>query len=89
MVEPEWIDEGYDELSPSEYPDADELYDGDSAVVVPCPECGADIDEEAPQCSLCGHYVTHETSFWSGRPAWWILLGVLGIVAMILVLVLG
>ena len=35
----------------------------------PCPECGADIFDDAVQCPQCGWYVTWETA--SGRSARW------------------
>jgi MYXO-CTERM domain-containing protein len=46
--------------------------------------CGVDIYEDAVQCPLCGQYLTRTSSAWSGRPAWWLLLGALGILAVIL-----
>ena len=39
------------------------------------PECGADAYEDADRCPRCGHYLTPDLSPWSGRPLWWILLG--------------
>jgi len=80
----EWLDpsdEGFDE---SEYPEPDE--DDDAQDTVPCPNCGADVYEDAPACPVCGHYFTAEGSPWSGKPGWWILLGLLGVAAAIVVL---
>ncbi len=54
-----------------------------------CPECGADVYEDADVCPACGFYITPDTSVWSGKPAWWILFGLLGIAAVILALSLG
>ncbi len=60
--------------------------DDDLSETVPCPECGAEIYEDAVRCPVCGAYVTHTTSPWVGRPVWWIVLALFGILATILVL---
>lgn len=52
---------------------------------IPCPACGADVYEDAEQCPACGEYITRDTRAWSGKPAWWILLGLAGIIAVIVV----
>ena len=54
--------------------------------VLPCPNCGADVYEDAPQCPECGSYITFRASVWSARSWWWILLGLLGVAATILAL---
>jgi hypothetical protein len=92
MVEDElWFDEPYDELGDDEFPGEDEFdndqFDDDASLTVPCPECGAEIYEDAVQCPVCGSYVTHAgRNLWSGRPTWWIAVGLLGILATILML---
>ncbi len=60
--------------------------DDSESDVVPCPACGADIYEDAEQCPVCREYITHDTSTWSTRPTWWILLGIAGIIAVIIAL---
>ncbi len=60
--------------------------DDDLSETVPCPQCGAEIYEDAVRCPACGTYVTHTTSPWAGRPIWWIVLALLGILATIWVL---
>jgi hypothetical protein len=80
-----WFDEPGDELTDDEYPEDDGL-DDDETDTAPCPKCGAPIYEDAFQCPVCGTYVTPGSSLWAGRPAWWILLGVLGLAATILAL---
>jgi hypothetical protein len=83
MGNTEWDDER--PLEDWEYPDADD----ESAEGTPtqsCPMCGIDLDEDALQCPLCGQHLTRPSSAWSGRPAWWIVLGVLGIAAVVLTL---
>ncbi len=81
-----WFDGPNDELGDDEYPDEDE-YDDDSSLTVMCPDCGAEIYEDAVQCPVCGTYVTHGAGrAWSGRPTWWIVVGLLGVLATILTL---
>ena len=64
--------------------DAD--FDDELTETVPCPHCGAEVYEDAVQCPACGTYLTHQANVWSGRPTWWIVLGLLGILAVLLVL---
>ena len=82
MTDPEW-DDGFEY---DEYPDTDDV---DDPQVLPCPECGTDIYEDSEQCPACGQYVTFEHSPWTGRPTWWIVLGVLGVIAVTAMLSLG
>ena len=63
--------------------------DDESSDLVPCPECGAEIYDDAEMCPHCGNFVVHDARLWSGRPTWWIVLGFLGVVAVILALALG
>ena len=56
--------------------------DGETEVV-PCPACGVEVYEEAERCPACGEYIVHSTSPWGGKPRWWIVLGLLGIAAVI------
>jgi DNA-directed RNA polymerase subunit RPC12/RpoP len=78
-----WFEEAGDELDDEEYPDEQ---DDEGTETVSCPECGAEVYEDAVRCPICGHYVTHDTSVWSGRPGWWVLLGLIGILAVIVML---
>jgi hypothetical protein len=48
-----------------------------------CPNCNAEIYEDAEQCPVCGVYVVRHISTWSGKPLWWIALAVAGILATI------
>lgn len=59
---------------------------GDGAETVPCPECGADIYEDAECCPLCGEYLVQRHDVWAGRSPWWLVLGLAGVVAVILTL---
>ena len=57
--------------------------DDSAAETVPCPACGADIYEEAEQCPVCGEYVVHNNRVLAGKPGWYLLLAVLGVIAAI------
>ena len=61
--------------------ESEEFVDDDVSETLPCPECGRPVYEDAVQCPFCGLYITPSTSVWSGRPVWWILLGLLGTLA--------
>ena len=65
-----------------EYPDEGE---SDSAEIelVACPKCGSEIYEEAVQCHHCGTYVTFSSSPFEGKPIAWVVLGLLGIGAVV------
>ena len=73
-----------------DYPEEDQYdsdaFDDDSPELLPCPNCGEEIYEESERCPYCGEYVTFNTSLWSGKPTWWIVLGVVGILATVLML---
>ncbi len=78
------LEETYD-WDDSEDDDTEDV--DDSAETVACPQCGADVYEDAEQCPVCGNYIVHTHDFlWTNRPLWWILLGVLGIAAVIIAL---
>ncbi len=69
-----------------EYPDEDlsddDLSDewGESEWVV-CPNCGAEVYEDAVRCPICESYITWGSNLWSGQSWWWVILGLLGIAA--------
>ncbi len=73
---------------PADDDDDDNDNDDDSEFgdidVVPCPECGREIFDDAPQCPHCGNFVMSDVSVWSARPRWWIVLGLLGMLAVII-----
>lgn len=60
-------------------------FDDDVLEMLHCPECGEDIYEDSEQCPHCGMYVKPggSTSALSGKPWWFVLLAILGIVAVI------
>lgn len=88
MVDSDWLGDGFDELDAREYPDEYEDYD-EYESTFPCPACGREIDEDAQLCPGCGTAVMHDTGIWTGRSRMWVVLGVLGIIAVILALTLG
>ena len=81
-------DESPDSLDDREYPDADPRDDDDAETVV-CPECGTDVYEDADQCPECGMFMIRDTHIWRGKSLWWIALGLLGIIAVIVAMAFG
>lgn len=91
---PRWADEYEDESNFDDDWDSDD--DDDT---MPCPSCGADVYVDAPACPACGDFIVEDNEFadedrtprptgvWADRPAWWIWLGVLGIIATIFALI--
>ena len=73
----DWNDDGWDE----DYPD-----DDDETIVVPCPECGADVYEDAECCPICNAYIIHSSNPWQSKPTWWVMIGLAGIAATIFAL---
>lgn len=70
--------------------ETDDTWEEDEELTVPCPACGTEIYEDAPQCPVCGEYVTRSSGrVWEGKPVWYILLGLLGILAVTLVLLVA
>lgn len=88
MSSTEWFDDPTESLDDHEFPDEQD-FDDDVAETLPCPECGAEILAETPRCPHCGSYVTFSTRPFQGRSWWWIGLGILGIVAVIVVLAIA
>jgi hypothetical protein len=67
-----------------EYPDPDDSDDGDEAETLRCRSCGESVYEEAEQCPYCGDYQWNASrSPLAGRPWWYVVLAILGIIAVI------
>jgi hypothetical protein len=82
-----WFDEDEkgDEFHDDEYP-GDES-DDDATDTATCPHCGAEVYEDTVRCPVCENYITPASgSVLSGRPLWWIVLGLAGVVAVLIVL---
>ena len=69
-----------------EYPEPDEFEDEDDCETRACPSCGMDVYEDVEQCPTCGDYVVFSDAALSGWPWWFVALGMLGIVSLILTL---
>ena len=78
----------WNEDSDPDYTDDQDADEGDS-LTHPCPECGTDVYEDAERCPACGEWITRRSSVWQGKPLWWVILGVLGIIAVVLAFSLG
>ncbi len=81
----DWLQGDSDE---SGYADHQEFADDtdDDSPTVECSKCGCDIYEDAAQCPLCGEWQEkgpRQTHAWAKYPGWFILLGVLGIIGVI------
>ena len=76
-----WDEE--EDWEPTDYGD-----ESDATELLPCPHCGAPVYEESQRCPACGDYIVFESNPFFGRPAWWIILGMLGVIAVIAALVL-
>lgn len=70
--------------------DEDQPYDDDEPELLVCPECGADVYEDAEQCPSCGMYIS-PVAAGGGRTVWVTVaaaLMVLAILTMVLVPIL-
>ena len=68
-------------------PDDDDYdVDEDESATVACGNCGAEVDADSIRCPVCGEYLTTDTRVWSGKPVWYILLALAGIIAVLRVL---
>ncbi len=74
-----WFDEPDDEPN-DESPD-DSALGSPECDTIHCPVCDADIYDDAVQCPHCGHYIEADISPWRGKSLWWIVAGLLGVVA--------
>jgi hypothetical protein len=89
MVEPEdddWWKHGRppDEFEDDDDDDADSGSEADEERVVPCPNCGEEVFDDAEQCPACGHWMVPDRSPMSGRPSWLLILGFGGAILAIL-----
>lgn len=71
-MDEDWPDE-------NEWPESE-----DDSPTVPCPECGGEVYEESDHCPACGHFLeSSSTHPLLGKPAWFVILGLLGLAATV------
>ena len=74
-----------DDLGDDEYPDESDCsdeFDEDITQTVRCPSCGAEIYEDTPQCTYCGHYITRDDRL--RRNGWWTVVLIVVLVSFLL-----
>jgi hypothetical protein len=87
MIEPDKDDDWWKRgRSPDDELDDEDLEeeDADGETVIRCPHCGEEVYDDAEQCLACGSWITGEERAWTGRPSWFVVLGV--IVALLTIL---
>jgi hypothetical protein len=82
----EWLADEDDPNADWEDDPYDEDDDDDDSLCIRCPNCGADVYEDSVLCPHCGEFLVAQTHPFADRPVWWVLLGMLGIGAVIVVL---
>lgn len=69
----------------SDFNDSDP--DLDETPTVRCANCNAEVYEEADSCPACGEFlIDGGGGSWRSKPAWYVALGLLGVVAVLLTL---
>lgn len=65
--------------------DLDEEFEDedDDEPTAPCPYCGREIHEDAQRCPYCDQYISAEDAP-AGRKPWWIIVGVILCLLMVL-----
>jgi hypothetical protein len=77
-----------DDLDDAEYPDEpDDGDEGDEDDTVACPYCFRPVYEGAEHCPACGKYLSLEDA--PSRHPWWLVVGVLVCLVVILGWVVG
>jgi hypothetical protein len=56
----------------------------DDDTTIPCPHCGAEIYDDAERCPECGEYLSHENAPTTSNKPWWIVIGVLFCLAIVI-----
>jgi hypothetical protein len=58
----------------------------DQSSTTDCMKCGGEIYDDASRCPWCGEYQVGDRSLtaWEGRPLWWKVGGLIGIIAVVL-----
>jgi hypothetical protein len=78
MIEPDEDDDWWKRgRSPDdEFDDENEEDDADGETTIPCPHCGEDVFDNAEQCPACGMWLIADRRPLTGRPRWFVVLGV-------------
>ena len=63
--------------------DADDVDDDEEEPTIPCPYCGEEMLEDAPQCGHCGNYISAEDHPGPKKPTWIILTAIVCLVMML------
>lgn len=85
MYDDDWDNDEEDDFDDDDY--GEDFDEDDPAAWYVCPNCGADVYEEANVCPACDEYITPKLVTRSDlRPMWYIFLGMAGILAVLLVL---
>lgn len=63
----------------------DDDADDEQSTTTDCVKCGCEIYDDAVMCPLCGEYQVRSRTgtAWEGRPWWWKVGGLIGIVAVL------
>lgn len=64
--------------------DWDDDFPGEEENVIPCESCGRLMYDDADVCPYCGQFQIGEVPSGPGRPKWFVALGILGVIATIL-----
>ena len=68
-------------IDPDEDEDGEGWDEDGSDETVPCPDCRADVYEDAERCPECGRYLSREDA--PRRHPWWVVAGALACLAMV------
>ena len=55
----------------------------DSTPVISCPNCRADVYEEADVCPACGEFLLDASRPLEKKPFWYVVLGLFGVLAVV------
>lgn len=61
----------------------DDFEEDGPTLTIECRACGAEVYEDAVVCPVCNEYITHGGSAFRRRPLWFLVLGGMGILAVI------
>lgn len=85
MPRDEWSSDNWND-DESDWHDDDDFGPEDQATTTECTKCGCEIYDDAVICPLCGEYQSRDRlgTAWEGRPWWWKVGGLVGILAVLL-----